>query len=447
MKRLGKILALILGLAGLLAAGLAFFNQGDEASADIYQLAPVELGSVARTINATGTVEPEEVIDVGAQVAGRIISFGRDKTGKPIDYGSVVAAGTVLANIDPALYQSDVDHAKAALAQARANLVRAEADLGQMKAKLEQASNDWKRAQQLGPSDALSRSAFDAYKAGFETAKANLAVGQAAIEQNRGAVLQAEAALARAERNLGYCTIVSPVDGVIIDRRVNIGQTVVASLNAPSLFLLAKDLSRMQVWVAVNEADIGSIHSGQPVTFTVDARPGQVFHGSVGKIRLNASMTQNVVTYTVEVLTDNSKRILLPYLTANVRFEIARRENVLTVPAAALKWTPKPEQVDPAYPAGNLSGSAGPGGGRLRELPRADSNAGIGTIWVKSGRGVRPVAVNVGISDGLKTEIQGEDLTEGLEVVVGENTPDQERPAATANPFTPQFRGGRRGMR
>ena len=137
------------------------------------------------------------------------------------------------------------------------------------------------------------------------------------------------------------------MNGVIIDRRVNIGQTVVASLNAPSLFLIAKDLKRMQVWVAVNEADIGNIHPGQPVTFTVDAFPGEVFLGEVGKIRLNATMTQNVVTYTVEVITDNSDGKLLPYLTANAKFMVSNRPNVLLVPNAALRWIPQAEQVVP----------------------------------------------------------------------------------------------------
>ena len=146
-----------------------------------------------------------------------------------------------------------------------------------------------------------------------------------------------------------YCTIKSPVKGVIIDRRVNIGQTVVASLNAPSLFLIAKDLKRMQVWVAVNEADIGKIQPGLPVSFTVDAFPGETFRGEVGKVRLNASMTQNVITYTVEVITDNSNGRLLPYLTANVQFELSRLSGVLLAPNAALRWTPPAEQVAPEF--------------------------------------------------------------------------------------------------
>ncbi len=315
----------------------------------MYRTAPVKRGELLATISATGTVEPEEVIDVGAQVAGQISSFGRDKTGKPIDYGSVVEAEMVLAQIDDSLYAADVAMANAQLQQAQAGVKRAEADLGQLKAKHYQAERDWERAQKLGPSDALSEASYDAYRSAYEMAKANLAVGEAAIQQARKTAAHAEATLQRTQRNLGYCTIKSPVNGVIIDRRVNIGQTVVASLNAPSLFLIAKDLKRMQVWVSVNEADIGAIHPGQPVRFTVDAYPGEVFHGEVGKIRLNASMTQNVVTYTVEVITDNSSGRLLPYLTANVQFEIGRRTNVLLVPNAALRWSPLPDEVVPQY--------------------------------------------------------------------------------------------------
>ncbi|MDP2758122.1 MAG: efflux RND transporter periplasmic adaptor subunit, partial [Desulfurivibrionaceae bacterium] len=250
-----------------------------------YRTAELKRGDLLVTISATGTVEPEEVIDVGAQVAGRIVSFGKDAKGKTVDYGSVVEAGTVLARIDDSLYGADVAQAEAQLLSSKAGLQKAKADLNQ-------AEQNWKRAQVLGSSQALSQATYESYESAQKTALAQVAVSEASIRQ-------AEAALARAQRNLGYCTITSPVKGIIIDRRVNTGQTVVASLNAPSLFLLAKDLTRIQVWVAVNEADIGRIHPGLPVTFMVDAFPGETFRGEVGKIRLNAAMTQNVVTYTV----------------------------------------------------------------------------------------------------------------------------------------------------
>src|SRR5580704_16823466 len=312
-----------------------------------FREAPVKRGDLFVSITATGTLEPEEVVDVGAQVAGQINVFGQDKNGKSIDYGSVVEEGTVLAKIDDCLYAADVDLAKAQLDQDKAGEVRAAADLEQMKAKLTQAEADWNRAQKLGPSEALAPTAYDSYKANYEIAKANVDLDEASLKQAFATTVQAKASLDRVQRTLDYCTIRSPVKGVIIDRRVTIGETVVSSFNTPSLFLIAKDLTRMQVWISVNEADIGSIHPGQAVSFTVDAFPNRTFQGTVGKIRLNASMTQNVVTYTVEVNTDNSDGRLLPYLSANVKFEVANHKNALLVANAALRWYPEEKMVSP----------------------------------------------------------------------------------------------------
>jgi HlyD family secretion protein len=411
----------------------------------VYSTAAVKRGDLVITIAATGTVEPEEVIDVGAQVAGQILSFGKDKTGKTIDYGSTVEQGTVLAQIDDSLYAADALEAAAQLKQAKAGILRSQADLGQMKSKLYQAQRDWDRAQKLGPSEALAASSYDAYRSAYETAKANVAVAEAAIEQAQATVAQAQAVLQRAQRNLGYCTIRSPVNGVIIDRRVNIGQTVVASLNAPSLFLIAKDLKRMQVWVSVNEADIGSIHPGQSVSFTVDAYPDQIFRGEVGKIRLNAAMTQNVVTYTVEIITDNSSGKLLPYLTANVNFELNRRPNVLLVPIAALRWTPQPDQIVPEFRTTEL-GSGDRNGNSGEDQPTAThpvrgavNNHRWGVVWVPQADQVRPVRVQVGLSDGTLTEIDGAALQAGAQVVIAEKR-QAGGDTATTNPFTPQLR-------
>jgi len=207
----------------------------------------------------------------------------------------------------------------------------------------------------------------------------------------------------------------------------------------------------MQVWASVNEADIGNIRPGQPVTFTVDAYPGQTFRGQVSKVRLNAAMTQNVVTYTVEITTDNPDGKLLPYLTANVRFEVAHRENVLIVPNAALRWTPLPELVAPdAREALQADGGRGPGrggamggGDRRRGTTRPESGqaAGMrpGTVWVADGRFVRPVVVQAGLSDGTMTEIQSADLAENAEVIVAQVEESTGAPGASASPFTPQL--------
>ncbi len=458
MKKL--LVFLILVLAGG-AVGYAYWQRAS-APTSVFRMAAVQRGDLLSSISATGTVVPVEVIDVGAQIAGRIESLGPDPRdeSRTIDYGSEVEQGSVLARIDNSLYAADVERAEAEVAQATSNVQRAEADLGQMQARLLQAEQNWKRAQELGPSRALSAADYEAYEAAYAIAKATVAVGEATIAQTRTSVDQAEAVLRRAQTNLGYCTIRSPVKGVIIDRRVNIGQTVVASLNAPSLFLIAKDLRRMQVWVAVNEADIGSIHPGQAATFTTDTFPGHVFKGEVAKVRLNASMTQNVVTYTVEVDTDNSDAKLLPYLTANVRFEVSRREGVLMVPNSALRWTPAPEQIAPdaqeSAPAqdqartsagrprggesGGRPGGRGPGGG----ADRPAGGAGRGSVWVPDGARVRPIAVEIGVSDGVMTEVRGELLREGLEVIIGEF--EQSNGNQTRSPFTPSyFRGSRQG--
>ena len=443
MKYSPKKTAVISTVVVLFVIVAVSFLRGSGGKNVVFRTGPVKRGDLLATISATGTVEPEEVIDVGAQVAGQINSFGKDKNGKTIDYGSVVEEGTILAQIDDSLYAADVALANAQLQQARAGVQRAEADLGQLKARLYQAKRDWERAQRLGPSEALAQSSYDSYKSACEIAQANVAVGEAAIVQARDTVAQAQATLQRAQRNLGYCTITSPVKGVIIDRRVNIGQTVVSSLNAPSLFLIAKDLKRMQVWVSVNEADIGNIHPGQPVSFTVDAYPGQVFRGEVGKIRLNATMTQNVVTYTVEVITDNSSGKLLPYLTANTQFELSQRNNVLLVPNAALRWFPQPEQVAAKYRAmvdSSAQRGAGMGGKPQSSEPAVKSAAKShqGTMWTQDGRYVRPIKVRVGLSDGTMTEVQGDDVKEGIEVIVGEQRQGMSD-TGTTNPFAPQM--------
>jgi len=448
--RLLTLLAVIIALGG--TAYWFFVLRANGNTADGWQTATVIRSELVARISATGTVEPEELVDVGAQVAGQIRSFGTDTEGKIVDYGSVMEAGAVLAEIDDSLYNADVASARAELAQAEAGVTRAEADVAQAEAKLAQAERDWDRAQKLGPSDALAATTYDSYRAGFETATAALAVAKASLLQAKATVDQARTSLQRAERNLGFCVIKSPVSGVIIDRRVNIGQTVVSSLNAPSLFLIAKDLKRMQVWVAVNEADIGQIKPGLPVSFTVDAFPGEKFVGKVGKVRLNATMTQNVVTYTVEVDTDNSSGRLLPYLTANLQFEIERKENVLLVPNAALRWSPR-ETADAGADAGGpaagpRAGAGGrpPGGGPggpVKQSPAKNE----GTLWVVEGDALRPVTVHTGLTDFTVTEVSGDELKEGMTVVIGENEPQiaDSADTGTKNPFLPQMpRRGRR---
>ncbi|HUJ10376.1 MAG TPA: efflux RND transporter periplasmic adaptor subunit [Verrucomicrobiae bacterium] len=404
-----------------------------------FRTAPIKRGTLVATIAATGTIEPVQVVDVGAQVAGRISSFGTDKVGKPIDYGSVVAKGAVLIRIDDSVYAADLAVAKAQLQEAKAGETTAAANLEQMKAKLAQAEADWKRTQELSEAKLIARDLYDSGKANYEVSKSNVTVADAAIAEAKAATVQAQAAVERAQRNLDFCTITSPVDGVIIDRRVNIGQTVVASLNAPSLFLIAQDLTKMQIWVSVNEADVGRIKPGTPVTFTCAALPGRQFEGVVDQVRLNATMTQNIVIYTVVVNTQNPDNVLLPYLTANVNFVVHQENNTLLVPNSALRWEPSSlAEIAPDVRSQNAfdpQGDALADSISISSKPNNSRKENRGVLWVKDGHYVRPLEVNVRATDGVNTAIAGDHLREGLEVVTGESVRSSQ--AATKNPFVP----------
>lgn len=389
-----------------------------------YKTSTLTRGQAVQTILATGTIEPEDLIDIGAQVTGQIMAFGTDTKGKEVDYCSEVKKGQLLARIDDVTYKAEVTISKANLTTAKAQLAGAQADVAQLNAKLRQAEREWKRAQQLGLGDAVSQKDYDAYLSAYEVAVANLKVGDAKIEQAEAAIAQAQAQLEKAERNLSYCEILSTVDGIIIDRRVNIGQTVTASMNTPSLFLVAKDLRKIEIWVPVNEADIGSITIGQRVTFTVDAFPERTFEGKVARVRLNASMSSNVVTYTVEVATENADSLLLPYLTANVKFILAESPaDALLVPTAALRWRPEgwtPPSENPA-----------------QEHVFVQDEAGNPV----------PVAVTCGVADDMNTAITADQLEPGDNVITGTLTmiEVQQASAAGQNPFMPKPpRWGRR---
>jgi HlyD family secretion protein len=406
----------------VLACGFSWWHsRGGEKL--FFTTADVKRGEVTATISASGTIEPLEVVDIGAQVEGRISGFGKDTEGKTVDYGSMVAEGSLLAKIDDSVYAADLSVSKAGLLSAQANLE-------QMNAKLDQAAAEWKRAQDLYASKLIAQVDYETDKANYEIAKANVSVADSGVEQ-------AKADLEKAQRNLDFCTINSPVSGVIIDRRVNAGQTVVASLSAPSLFLIARDLTKMQIWVSVNEADVGRIKAGMPVDFTVDAFPNREFKGSVGKVRLNAQMTQNVVLYTVEINIENPDKLLMPYLTANVHFLVDHEANTLMVPNAALRWSPtsmaevapeaRKEMVDPP---GEVHVATPP------EEKNSEKKNSKRSVWVKSGDFVRPVEVNTGISDGVNTAVAANDLHEGDEVVTGDIVGG---PSNVSNPFLPKI--------
>jgi HlyD family secretion protein len=431
--RVLRTLALMLALVALLGGsswGLWQWRGSGERSVR-FRTEPAARGRVAALINASGTVVPEEVIDVGAQVAGKIVEFGKDldDSRRTIDYRSRVEDGTVLAKIDDALYAPEVGIGRADLALAEAEVLRCAADLESCKVRNQQASRDLSRAKRSGNS--VTPAEMDSLTATHEMARVAIPAAEAALEKAKKAVARAQELLKKAEKNLDYTVIRSPVKGVIIDRRVNIGQTVVASLNAPSLFLIARDLERMQVWASVNEADIGRIHVGQPACFKIDAYPDDVFPGVVTQIRLNATMTNNVVTYTVVVNTDNKDLRLLPYLTANLQFRVAARDDALLVPNAALRYRPAPGRVAPEHRDAYLaSRGEKPAVSELRpgKLPHDTA----GRVWVEEDGFLTPVPLRLGLTDGNVTEVLEGELEEGAALVTGE----QQGPASGgSNPF------------
>ena len=378
-------------------------------------------GDVVRSISATGTVEPEELINVGAQVNGRIMSFGTDLDGKTVDYGSRVKKGDVLALIDDVTYKSDLQTARAAKAQAEASILSAEASIKECAANEILAKNNWTRAEKLSKEKIMAESEADSAKAAYESAIAQSAKAKASLAQARASLLSAEASLVKAERNLEYCSIVSPVDGIIIDRRVSIGQTVVSNQTASSIFLVAKDFKKMQVWVSVNEADIGDIKPGMEVQFTCDAFPNEFFKGVVHRIRMNATLSSNVVTYIVEVNADNDNLRLIPYLTANVKFIRDARRGVINVSNSVLRFRP-----DSSLIAGEIP---------QYKFPRE------AVIYVEKTPGkLTPVKVKVGLNNGAIAEIISDELKEGDKIVVG--VIESIKTAApqsgdTKNPFLP----------
>ena len=383
-------------------------------------------GRIARTISASGTVEPEELINVGSQVTGKIMSFGKDADGKPVDYRSKVKKGMILAQIDDVLYAAELRQRKAEKLQAEASIVTANANIRQAKAKQQLAELNWNRAQDLYSKHAMAKSDYDSAESIYITALADRAAANASLKQAEAQLAIAEAALIKAQRNMDYCVITSPVDGIIIDRRVSIGQTVVSNMSVSSIFLIAKEFDKMQIWVSVNEADIGNIKAGLDVEFTVDTYPETVFRGKVKKVRLNATMSQNVVTYIVEVDTDNRNGKLLPYLTANVKFILDERANALSISSAALRFVPPEECVSAA---GKTAFEAGaPDGYRF--------------IWIEDTNGkLTPVAVKTGLNAGGRVEIIDGNIKAGDQIVIAASEQRADRPAMKSgqprSPFMP----------
>lgn len=312
-----KSIAAVLILA--LAAGGWYYYSSAKSQEIRYVTATVSRGDVRSSISATGTLSAVETVDVGTQISGKIKSIH-------IDYNSVVKAGQIIAEIDSATQESDV-------MQYRANQLSAKAGLENARATLIKAQKDYQRTKELVAQDLVSRAAADADEASLNVAKAQVAAAEAQVAQ-------ATATLAKAEINLGYTKIYSPVDGVVVAKNVDEGQTVAASYQTPSIAEIARNLAEMQVEVAVDEADIGGVSEGQTAKFTVDAHPKESFTGRVTQVRLSPNTTDNVVSYTVIVKVANDNKLLMPGMTANVALIIEEREDVLLVPNSAFRFKP-----------------------------------------------------------------------------------------------------------
>ena len=383
----------VLGALLLVAAVAGWWSWGTRSPTQ-YTMAEVTRGPIARTVTATGTVNPELTIIVGTYVSGVIQELY-------CDYNTVVKKGQVCAKIDPRPYQTIVDQSKANLAVAQAQLAKDKANLTYTKVRYE-------RTARLVQSNATSQDAVDAAKSNYEQAQAQIMFDEATIQQ-RQAML--DAALV----NLDYTNIVSPVDGVVVSRNVTVGQTVAASFQTPTLFLIATDLTKMQVDTNVSESDIGGVKIGDPGTFTVDTFPKRTFRGKVSQVRQSPQTVQNVVTYDVVVSVDNSDLALKPGMTAAVQIVVDQRADVLRVPNQALRYVPSaPESADKA----------------LRSHPASSATGGSeAQVWVL--RDGRPMAIPVapGLEDDTFTEIVSGDLKPGDEVITAEQNAAATRPA------------------
>lgn len=342
-----------------------------------YLFATVTQGPLETLVSSTGTLAALETVEVGTQVSGTIARL-------EADYNDHVRKGQILAVLDQALFSAQVREAEANVTKARATLVQAE--------------DEFRRNQPLFDKGFLSAQEFLPVSTGVDTAKATLAA--------------AEASLARARTNLAYTVIRSPIDGTVIKRSIEAGQTVAASLNTPTLFVIARDLAQMQIEADVDESDIGQIRNGQAVRFTVQSYPEKTFHGTVSQLRLQPRTISNVVNYTVLIDAKNEEGLLLPGMTATVDFVVNRVENALLVPNAALRFQPQDEL------SGKDQAPATPGKGG------ADEKTGRLFILGADGR-PQSMAVTKGETDGIKTAISGGDIRDGLQVVSGLKPPEK----------------------
>ncbi len=359
------------GLVIILALSFWLYSLGRNNKSPKYKTENVERGDITATVTATGTVSALTTVAVGSQVSGIISKMY-------VDFNSNVKKGQLLAELDPISFQAQVDQRRA--------------DLAQVQAQERNSRLAFERAKSLLENQFIARSEYD-------TAEGNLNASQATVDQ-------AQAALKQAETNLSYTRIISPIEGVVVNRAFDIGQTVAASFQAPTLFTIAQDLTRMQVSTTVDEADIGKIKVGKEATFSVDAFPERVFNGAISQIRLQSTVVQNVVTYPVLIDVNNPDLLLKPGMTANVNIPVETRKDVLKVPNAALRFQPAPEEV----------------GDRPSRQGKFQKRQGS-TIYTLDMNGkLKPVSVTASITDGAFTAVESSALKQGDDVIVGFST-------------------------
>ncbi|MES2237219.1 MAG: efflux RND transporter periplasmic adaptor subunit [Pseudomonadota bacterium] len=420
-SRLAFVALTLLLLAVISYITWHFFADGGEALK--FRQARVEVGPITAAVSATGTLNPVVSVQVGSQVSGQIKEI-------LVDFNSPVKAGQLIARLDPETYRQRVIQAQADTEAARANLAMQQADVLRVQANLADAQRDYARKKLLVEKKFISPADLDKAQTTFDAAAAALRVARAQTLSGAAQVRQRQALLAQAQVDLGRTEIRSPVDGVVVKRSVDTGQTVAASLQAPELFIIAKNLSDMQVETSVDEADVGRIQPGQNVSFTVDAFPGQHFAGQVKQVRKAASIVSNVVSYTVVVSAANPDLLLLPGMTANVRIITAHKDNALKVPNAALRFNP-PANSDGKGNKKDMSGVSPAPTFPKRGKDRSDGSR----LWVQDKDG-KPSAVMVrlGLTDGSMTEIIADDsqISAGNEVIVGMQSTARSKPAAGA---------------
>ena len=420
------VLALVIGLAAALGMTRAPKQQ--------YFTSRVERGNISDLVQATGTINAVKTVQVGSQVSGTISKLNAD-------FNSRVKRGEIVAAIEPSLFQGAVLQAKADLQDANANLSAAKANLLKAKATAVQTKSDFERTDSLAREGVMSQQQLDLARANADTNQAAVSAAQAQLTQAAAQVQQKQAALAVAQTNLDHTIIRSPIDGVVVARTVDVGQTVAASMQAPNLFNIAQDLTKMQVDTQTDESDVGNIKVGQQATFKVDAYPDQTFTGRVVQVRLNPTTVQNVVTYDTVIAFDNPQTKLFPGMTAYVSLPVATANDVLEVSNSALRFKPdlNAQQIRAAYEKAGISAAqiapasdsvaktAVVPGAKTKAAPMSHANTGI--VWKQGQDGaLQPVQVRTGITDHTNTEIaqvlKG-DLQAGDQLVIGSLTPSQ----------------------